>query len=237
MWRALLLLSGLLPVLGWAAPVVPDRPGFSTGTATVPPGAWQAEMGIQSSYGPRSGDPDSYTAPLLNLRTGLTASTEFNLLWDGIQVIDGSDRNSADVMLGTKHRLVNGSDLNVSLLGYVALQEGRLAPFLGLLWDHEVTSSIGLFGTLQVATVVEAGHRQWNFQPALGVSFTHGPQWSSFVEIYADRPLELASETATVMDAGLAWLPRKDVQLDINFGMALDNRSEDFVGTGVALRF
>ena len=237
MRRTFLMLPWLIPTLAWAAPVVPDRPGFSTGTATVPPGALQVEMGVRFSYSPRSADLDSYTAPLLNLRTGLTEKTEFNLLWDGMQVVKGEGHDTADLMVGVKHRLHEGNQFNFSLLGYLFVQEGRLAPFLGLLWDRKLSSFVGLFGTLQVSTSAEASEWQTNFQPAVGLAFSHGPQLGSFVEIYSDVPLESSRLTSTVIDTGVAWLPREDVQLDINFGLALDNRSEDFVGIGLAVRY
>jgi len=227
-----LLLAG--PVT--ADPVVPDRPGFSTGTYTVQPGAMQVEMGVQNSYGRNIGDPDSYTAPLFNLRTGLTENTEFNLLWDGVRVVKGGGRDVAYVMLGAKHRLVESQLYNVSLLGYLSVQEDRLAPFLGLLWDRQLTETVGLFGTLQFAQSIESGERETNLQPAVGVNFSHTDRLGSYIEIYADAPLG-GDRPATVFDAGLAWLARGDLQLDFNFGLSLDGRSEDFIGLGVAWGF
>ncbi len=50
---------------------------------TVPPGAWQRGADIQNSYGRNLGDPGSDTVLLINLRTGLTETTEFYLLLDG----------------------------------------------------------------------------------------------------------------------------------------------------------
>jgi len=216
--------------------VVPDRPGFSTGTFTVPPGAWQFEAGIQNSYGRNVGDPDSYTAPLFNLRTGLTANTEFNLLWDGVRVIEGQGRDIAYAMLGAKHRLTASDLYNLSLLGYLSLQEGRLAPFVGLLWDRQLTPRTGLFGTLQFITSVDSGAWEMNFQPAIGVSFSHTKVLGTFLEVYTDMPVD-GSGAVSVFDAGIAWLLRDDLQLDFNFGVSLDGRSKDFIGAGVAWRY
>ena len=226
----------LFPAIGMAGPVVPDRPGFSTGTYTVQPGTMQVEMGIQNSYGRNVGDPDSYTAPLVNLRTGLTDNTELNLLWDGVRVVTGEGRDVAYVMAGIKHRLVESELYNFSLLGYLSVQEDRLAPFLGLLWDRQLTVKTGLFGTLQLATSVESGVRKTNFQPAIGVNFTHTEALGTFVEVYSDIPLD-GDRAVPVFDAGIVWLPREDLQLDINFGVSLDGRSEDFIGAGMAWRY
>ena len=231
--RWIIFILTMLPAIGMAGLVVPDRPGFSTGTYTVSPDIWQFEAGIQSSYGNEVGDPDSYTAPLFNLRTGLTENTEFNLLWDGFQVVEGQGRDVAYAMLGIKHRVVESEQYNFSLLGYLSMQEERLAPFLGLLWDHQLTEGVGLFGTLQFAGSVESGERKANFQPAIGVSFTHTEALGTFIEVYSDIPLD-GGRAASVFDAGIAWLPREDLQLDFNLGISLDGRSEGFIGAGVA---
>jgi len=234
--RGIALMLVMFPAIGMAGPVVPDRPGFGTGTYTVPPGAWQFEAGIQNSYGKSVGDPDSYTAPLFNLRTGLTETTEFNLLWDGVQVVKGQGRDVAYAMLGAKHRLTESDLYNLSLLGYLSVQEGRLAPFLGLLWDRQLTEGTGLYGTLQFATSVESGERKTNFQPTIGVNFTHTGALGTFIEVYSDMPLD-GGRAASVFDAGIAWLPRENLQLDFNFGISLDGHSGDFIGIGVAMRY
>jgi len=235
MIRLLPAILATLPLVLMAESVVPDRPGFSTGTYTVSPGGWQLEAGIQHSYGRNVGDPDSYTAPLLNLRTGLTQNTELNLLWDGIQFVEGQGQDEAYVMLGAKHRLIESDLYNFSLLGHLSLQEDHLTPFLGLLWDRKLTEKTGLFGTLQVATSIDAGKRRKNFQPAIGLNFSHTDNLSSFVELYADAPLN-GDRQASVFDAGLAWMVHENLQLDFNFGLSMDSRSEDFAGFGLAIR-
>ncbi len=116
------------------------------------------------------------------------------------------------------------------------MQEDRLAPFLGLLWDRQLTEGTGLFGTLQLAQSVESGERNTNFQPAIGVSFTHTETLGTFIEVYSDTPLD-GGRAASVFDAGIAWLSREDLQLDFNLGISLDDRSEDFIGAGVAWRY
>ncbi len=234
--RGVAFMLATLPAISVAGSVVPDRPGFSTGTTTVPPGAWQLEVGIQNSYGSNVGDPDSYTAPLFNLRTGLTGNAEFNLLWDGVRVVKGQGRDVAYVMLGVKQRLVVSSLYNFSLLGYLSVQEDRLVPFLGLLWDRQLTEGTGLYGALQFASSVESGEQMTNFQPAIGVNFTHTEVLSTFIEVYSGVPLN-GGRSASVVDAGIAWLLRKELQLDFNFGISLDGRGEDFIGAGAAWRY
>lgn len=239
----LLMLAG---TVGWADEIVPDRPGFSTGTYTVAPGYVHIELGFQSSYGDHAGDPDSYTAPLINLRIGATETTEINLLWDGVNIVrdgNGASRSTTDMLLGAKHRLYSSERYNISVLGYVSLptgngeDSGSFTPFLGLLWDHVLTPSITAFGTLQFISFVEEGRRSDNFQPSVGVSFTHTDTLSTYVEVYSDMPLNTDTDSAEVFDAGIAYLVTDDIQIDFNFGVSLDRRSGDFFGAGIAVRF
>ncbi len=217
--------------------VVADRPGFSTGTATVPPGAWQLEMGIQSSYGTRRGDPDSFTAPLLNVRVGIGRATEINVLWDGRTLVDGGEDSVSAPLVGLKRRLVDGGPASLSFLGYLGSESGRAIGLAALLWDRELESGLGLFGTVQVAVTAEDGEgRATVLQPALGLNVPRGRRTSLFVEVYGEAPLDPGGRPSRMMDAGVAWLPRPDVQLDLNFGVPLDGRSERFVGLGVAMR-
>ncbi len=59
---------------------------------------------------------------------------------------------------------------------------------------------------------------------------------STFVEVYANAPLA-GSKAASVVDAGLAWLLRAGRQPHVNFGGLLDGRNENFIGTGLDVRF
>lgn len=226
--------------------IQPDRPGFSTGTYTVEPGLTQLELGFQSSYGNNAGDPDTFTAPLVNLRVGLNATTELNILLDGwSRERTGSSTvtSTSDVLVGAKHRLLQADQYNLSLLGFVSLPTGNVpdagyfTPFVGLLWDYEINSDVSAFGTLQFISFVEDGERSNNFQPAVGLSFSHTDRLSSYVEYYRDMSLNLSTTDADVVDAGVAYLLTDDIQLDINAGYAIDRDSDDFIGVGFALRF
>lgn len=235
-WLGVIAVSVLWISSATAIDVVPDRPGFSTGTYTVQPGIVQVEMGVQNSYGIKVGDPDTFTAPLLNIRTGLSQTTELNLLWDGINLIDGSTQEVSDAMFGLKHQLLVSNQLNLSMLGYLSVQKNEFVPFVALLWDHSLTGKLGFFGTLQLAQSIKENDRTTNFQPAIGMNFTHTGRLNGFVEVYSDRSLDNNS-SSTSFNTGLAWLFRKDLQLDVNVGVSLDGSSEHFWGVGVAKAF
>lgn len=244
------LFALLLPSLSFAVavePIQPDRPGFSTGTYTVEPGVAQLEMGFQSDYGNNNGDPDTFTAPLVNVRIGLTPTTELNILVDGWsreRTNSGSVTSSSDMLVGVKHRLITAEQYNISLLGYVSLptgsapDAGKLTPFLGLLWDYELSQSISAFGTLQFVSFVEGGQRSNNFQPAVGLSFLHTDKLSTYIEYYRDMSLNInTARDIDMFDGGVAYLLTDNIQLDVNFGVSIDRYSSDFFGAGFAIRF
>ncbi len=244
-------LSALLfPGLSFSLPaetIQPDRPGFSTGTYTVAPGVTQLELGFQSDYGNNNGDPDTFTAPLINVRVGLTPATELNILVDGWsreRTNSGGATSSSDMLLGVKHRLIMAEQYNVSLLGYVSLptgnapDSGTLTPFLGLLWDYELDQNITAFGTLQFVSFVEGGQRSNNFQPAVGLSFSHTSKLSTYIEYYRDMSLNIrTARDVDMFDAGAAYLLTDNIQLDVNFGVSIDRYASDFFGAGFAIRF
>ena len=217
-----------------------DRPGFSTATTTVAPGRYNIEGGIQWTDGDNA---DSYTAPLLNVRIGLTPQTELNVLWDGWTKTDGTNTNHADLGLGAKHKLIVTDSYNISVLGFLFLPTGSdsdsedINPFLGLLWDRSLSDSIDAFGTLQVVTDREDSKRHYLFQPAVGLAFSHTDKFGSFIEYYRDISLNSNRPDTGVFDAGITYLLNNDVQLDLNGGISLDKHSDDFVGLGVAMRF
>ncbi len=244
--RVLLLLLILFSFGLLAEPIQPDRPGFSTGTYTVAPGKVNLELGFQSSYGDHIGDPDTFTAPLINIRTGLTPSTELNLLIDGWtreRSSSGTTTSTSDLLIGAKHRLLSRDKYNLSLLGFVSLptgntpNSGSFTPLLGLLWDYEISSEISAFGTLQFISFVENRRRSNNFQPAIGLAFSHSDKLSTYIEYYRDISLNIDTKNIDMFDAGITYLLNNDMQIDFNFGVSIDRVSSDFIGAGFAVRF
>ena len=75
-------------------PIVPDRPGFSTGTYTVKPGWFNVESGYQYAFNNNGINYTTQTVPLLNLRIGISPKAELNFLWDGWNI---QDEDNVDV--------------------------------------------------------------------------------------------------------------------------------------------
>lgn len=229
-------------------PIVADRPGFSTGTYTVKPEKLNVEIGYQYAFNNNGIDQSTQTLPLLTLRTGLSSKVELDLLWDGWNFDDTdnqpSDTSTADVSIGGKYRLHESPNYNLTVLGLLSLPIGsspstsdRVDPLLGLLWDYSLSSQVSLFGVFQASSFKYEGDRVYDAQVAIGASFSHADRIGTFIEIYSILPSEAKLDDEIVIDGGITYLLSKDVQLDINAGVGLNNFSNNFLGFGIASRF
>ena len=234
----LFLLSGFLGLC--ADTIVPDRPGFSTGTYTVQPGKLNVEIGYNYTK-------TDETLPLMVLRTGITEKLEFNLMYDGLDFKhsdQGSYTWSSDLIVGVKYRLYESDLYNFTFMGYTSLpvdntqdiSSESMTPLVAFLWDYTLSDTVGLCGTLQGSTYYD-NERVYDFQPAVGISFAHTDKFSSYLELYSIIPSSTAQRGENVLDGALIYLLSDDVQIDINAGLGLDKYSDDFVGFGVAVQF
>lgn len=229
-------------------PIVADRPGFSTGTYTVKPGSFNVESGYQYAFNNNNINQNVQTLPLLNLRIGISSESELILLWDGWNVHDRDNEientSVSDISAGGKYRIYESELYNLTALGLISLPVGSSPstsddydPLLGLLWDYSLSADASLFGVVQGSSFKSEGSRVYDFQPAIGISFSHGEKLGSFLEYYSIIPSHSQLDTQSVIDAGVVYLLNKDTQVDVNFGIGLNNASDNFFGFGLAMRF
>lgn len=230
----------LIPAWVQAEGVVADRPGFSTGTHTLSPGQLNVELGYQADMWDSN---TLHTAPLLNLRTGLSEGLELGIAWAGYQVFDG-DSTQSDVTLALKKRLTSTSEYNLSALAQLDLPTGDGSDNLtetrvlgGLLWDKTLQSDWGLFGVVQAESDYWQDERELNLQATLGTSLIHSPQVGSYAEVLVDAPLTYSEDTVMILNAGLTYLLDTNTQLDVYIGGGLENSDTDFIGFGFAHLF
>jgi len=159
------LLLFILPVavFGQETTIVPDRPGFSTGTSTVKLGRFQFELGYQYSFNNQGIDQSTQTIPQLVFRTGVSSHFEFDFLWDGFNIDETDNQSSktsvSDFAIGGKYRMIERQAFNVTLLGLFSLPVGSepstsdgVDPTIGLLWDYSCIDRFPFFGALQLTS-------------------------------------------------------------------------------------
>lgn len=223
----ILVLSALLCPVTQAAPIIADRPGFSTGTYTVSSGHYNIELGAQAESGGRS-------LPLSNVRIGLTPATEIDLQWGGWTFANGSSTLN-NLALGGKYRLRDDDELKLSVLALLNLPSGNanpsgsgVAPQAALLWARN-----NLFGMFQFASS-NPGSLQTQAQAAIGASFSHNDQLGSYVELYADHALNHPAADSYMVDGGFAWLLDASTQLDLHIALDVNGNAAHFIGFGFA---
>lgn len=200
-----------------APDLVTDRPDQTESALVVPRGWVQLEGGVL--FAESAPDPG---AGVLG-RIGLVEGVEVRL---GLDADLGADARIGGLLLGSKVA-IRGGDRPVALLGMVAIpvEGGTAVTDLRVSYATPVGTrfSLGLNGGVVVAgDAVEP-----LYTAALGTSLTRTV--SGFVELYGS-PHPHA-------DAGLTWLVRPNVQLDVSAGRALEDRPDSgFVGLGISYR-
>lgn len=213
-----------------AEPVVADRPGFSTGTATVKPGHYNIELGLQANDA-------SETLPLSNVRIGLTPRSELDLQWGGWTFANGRSTVN-NIALGGKYRLADGGPFKLTLLGSLIFPSGNanpsgsgIAPQAALLWNRS-----DWFGMVQLAGS-HAGSLQTQAQAAIGHAHSHTEHLGSYLELYVDHPLNHAGNDSIMLDGGFAWMLDERTQLDLHLGLDVNGNAANFIGCGIARSF
>lgn len=235
-----------LPLLATET-VVPDRPGLSTGTFTVNPGQYIAEMGVQSNFRRDGNQPNALAIPQLTIRGGVTDKLEWDIISNGAVLSDADGEPAvwsfSDISVGGKYSFVEASNWNLSALALVSLPVGskeatsdNVDPLVGLLWDASLSDSVSAFANVLMSSFEAEEGRIHDVQVALGLSFSHSQKVGSFVELFATKPYGNEPSTALV-DAGITYLLKDTVQLDISAGVALNNDTDNFIGAGVAWLF
>ena len=212
-----------------------DRPGLGDGTWVLGSGVWQAEVGgaLQSS-----GEDQFLTGSGL-LRLGLQG-LELRASLPGVGVARGEeDLVVGDVAVGVKLPLAEQDGWTTALLGGVSLplDRGEGVP------DDPVGSAALLAETAlsdEAALGVNLGYAfpfddvgQGTFAViatplvALGDDVNAYAGWAGFFQ---------SGDDTHIVEGGVAWLARPDLQWDVNAGFDPDTEAW-FLGAGFATRW
>ncbi|WP_394220777.1 transporter [Alteromonas gracilis] len=235
-----------LPLLA-SETVQPDRPGLSSGTYTVNPGRYIVEVGVQSDFRRDGNQPNALAIPQLTVRGGITDKLEWDVITNGAILSDADTEPAvwsfSDVSVGGKYSLIEAGNWNLSALALVSLPVGskestsdNVDPLVGLLWDANVDEHVSAFANIQMSSFEAEEGRIHDVQIALGLNYLYSEKLGTFVELFATKPYGNEPSTALV-DAGITYLLKDTIQLDVSAGVALNNDTDNFIGAGVAWLF
>jgi len=246
------LLAMRLPMTAWAAEAAPemvtDRPDQTESTPLVTPGRWQVEMGwthAETASGAATLAGDALPETLL--RVGLIADrVELRLIhagWGMEALRPGGSLGSGlnDGAVGFKFGLLKEAALrpDVSLNVHTSVPIGakdrtsdRFDPDFRFLIAHSLPADFALSCNLGAAWSPAA-----SIEYTLSLGVPLGGDWGGFVESFGDLPAA-GGAGAHLVDGGITWGLRPNLQLDLAGGAGLSDSAEDwFGGVGISVRY
>ena len=224
-----------------------DRVTFSTGTAVVPAGRFQAEFGVIYTD---DGDAESVSLPDPLLRYGLYPGVELRLAGPTLLAVDGGDDGLGDVTIGLKFvaRGQRGAVPAVAFVPSLTLPNGgasdRDQVDFGI--DSAASWAFGSFTLLVNGDInnFTAGGRTrpiFNHSEALFYKLPDVlPGDLRRVTVFAEHfgVYPDGQPDRQVIDAGVLYLLTPNLQLDLSGGVGLNGASREFsisIGTAVRL--
>ncbi len=241
----LLLFSALVLSQEKEIELITDRPDQTESSAVVPINALQIETGfVFEKDNAFSNDYYAYSYPTTLLRYGLLKNTEIRLGFD----ILGQKMNNEDVTLGlgplyignkTKIMDEDGCKPEVAILGglilpFTAKEEFKTrytAADFRLAFSHTLNNMFSVGYNLGIQWDGENAGPGYFYSGALGISLSE--QFGVFAEYYGVLPE--SGEKQHLLDTGLTYLVKQNLQLDFSIGVGVNDEATDhFIGFGLS---
>lgn len=209
-------------------PIVPNRPGFTNGSATVAPGDALAENGIALSRATAAqGGQDTLDFPETNLRVGLTPTLEALVVVPDYFQVHGGDKGFGDGAVGVKYKFYQSGSGNtkasvapsLSLPTHTTFSSGHVDPTLLLGIQTASGARWSLASNLVLSNPTQSGRRIFTSAVSGSVSYTLTPALSAYVDAYDIVPRE--GPPASAADGGFTYLVNKNLQLDAEMYVGL----------------
>ena len=237
-----------VPVLAQTPdPIAADRPGIADSSAVVGPGTLQIETGVQ--WEKRRSEFSTFFPTLF--RVGLSSRLEARVEGDTYTTIADHDLHESGltpVALGFKAlltppdgegRAAAGVIVNVTpAWGTGTFASDHVSADVRLVFDWDLSDHWALTPNAGLAwTRGESGH----FIPglfALTLSYAPGRRVQWFIDAGAEVPEAQGGAASLSIDAGIAYIPRRNWQLDISAGTRAhgDTAPRPFIGAGISWR-
>ena len=208
--------------------IVPNRPGFTNGSATIAPGDALAENGISLSRAPAAaGGMETLDFPETTVRVGVTPTLEADFGLPDFFHVRGGDRGYGDGVIGVKYKFYQNRSGNVKASAapsvtvptHTAFSSGRVDPTLLLGVQAASGARWSLASNLVFSNPTQGERRLFTTTGSGSVSYTLTPALSAYVDAFDTVPREgppLASA-----DGGFAFLVNPNVQLDAEMYVGL----------------
>lgn len=222
--------------------LVTDRPDQTESSVVVPPGYFQLETGWGLA---RKGEENTHEFPTTLLRIGIIRSVELRVGFNGDvwEPDELSPQQREDGELGAKFHLwqERGWIPEAGLLLSVSVPR-RADPAFRLALSHSLSDRISFSYNLGAAWESEPDGDQdmdrlsvFQYTTTLGIGLSD--RTGAFLEVFGDLPFSAEGGPEHLLDGGLTYLLRDNLQVDAFGGIGLSQAADDWlVGLGVTLR-
>ena len=237
----------------------PARPGLGTPACTMAPGTVSVETALADwTLDKQGGDrTDTVLIGDSSVRIGLTDSIEAQIGWTPLGIVrersgglvDRATR-SGDATLGLKANLLHpdGSGLSIAVQPFVTLPVGRAPVGAGdwgggvvvpVTYDLSKTVNLEITPEVDAAVDQDGRGRHLAYSGVVGLGIALNDQVTFTVEDQLVRDEDPSGGTTQdLASVSLAWMARKNLQLDLGAVAGLDRAAPDVeLYAGIARRF
>jgi hypothetical protein len=239
--------------------MVTDRPDETESPFAVAPGSVQIEMGWGYVNADRDGsERRTHQVPGTLVRIGTVRGLEARLGFAGwrhrqVTSSTGTETRSGvgPLRLGAKYQFNRGHGMTptVGLLGALVLPtaaEGlgpsRVDPTFRVAAAHEASSVVGIgynLGLRWLSVEAVTGETSTEVEGiySLAFGFALSERFGAFAEAFGALALSDDAVSVALLNTGLTFLARRNLQFDAKVGIGLNNEADAwFVGAGFAWR-
>ena len=232
----------------------PDRPGIADGSSVIGRGRFQLETGLQYEFRNSGGDDERTVFIPTLFRVGLADRLEARFEGNTFTTTDsGPDRvvAVAPVSFGMKFQIQDSAGVRHPSLGAIvrifpasgsgSLHTNRLTGDVRLAADWDLTSRVSINPNAGLAFYEDDADGRFLaglFATTLNY-FNATKTINPFLDVGLQAPEGSQAGTAVILDGGLAYLPGRNVQVDVSAGTGVHGRTPPqlFFSIGVSLRF
>ena len=230
----------------------PDRPDVTESPISVDKGHIQLEASFLE-WARDGGDDDTYRLPALNIKYGLTDSSDIQLVLNALDRITSGSRTSSEYGnesgVRYKHNFFGNDDGDMALGILVGVlnpswqgraKQYRPEQFISLVGAYALTESISLAAMSQVTNFYQDSER--HYERAMLQTVSLGTplfgNFDGYIELAAEKQLDYGEKWAGVYSTGMLYNVEENFQLDIGSQFALsDNANDSLIFTGFTIRW
>ena len=236
----------------------PDRPGIADGSRVIAPGQAQLEIGLQEEHrrdGTANRTTTSYIPTLI--RFGLSDRFELRIETNSVTWTQSTTNGTAEqrttgyspVSLGFKYALYDSHGDNRRSLGAIVrvfppsgsagFGSDRYTADARLTADWDFAPELSLNPNIGIARYEDAQARSLTAGVgALTLNYLPTERLNPFVDMGLQTPEEVGGTTSIILDAGVAYVVGRDLQLDVSIGRGVHGTTppRPFIGAGVSIR-